>query len=265
MENKRIAKKNAYRDAFELEERRAILARQKKYNELKRLYSSGLPQIPNLNTPGFWDRRNSERSDLRDTNPMAYNKYEIVANLLPRKGVILNIGAGSGELEKRVLKRKYDMHWYGIDISPQSIKNLRSNYPKATFVKGAIQKLRVGNTRYNTITILDVLEHISPKDIFNVLKKVRRIMKRDGRLIVSVPMNEGLQNMVKRGINPNAHVRTYTPELIKAELEIAGFGIIRERYLFAFGKFYKLKTFICKYIFKNYRKPNLLILESTLL
>ncbi len=251
-----------YSIAFELEQRRAKLAHIGKYKELKKLYNSKLPEIPNLNTPVFWDKRNSERTNLRTNNPMAYHKYEKVVRMISKVESVLNIGAGSGEVEKRVFGKNDKSEWYGTDISPQSIKNLKKNFPKGKFIKENITKLPFKKNRFDAVIVLDVLEHISPKNIFIALKEIKYVLKQNGILIVSVPLNEGLQEMVDSGYNPNAHVRVYTPELIKAELTLVGFSIQREEYLYAFGNFYNLKTLLCKYFLKGYRKPNLIILKA---
>jgi SAM-dependent methyltransferase len=251
-----------YKKAFDLERKRDNLAKKKEYVKLKRLYSSDAPEIPNLNTPSFWDRRNSERADLRATNPMSYDKYKKVAALLSPSGYVLNVGAGSGELEKRVFKNKDTYQWKGTDISPASIRHLKRTYLHADFLNVDINKLPFKNAQFDNVTVLDVLEHISPKHIFTSLKEIKRVLKKGGILIVSVPVNEGLEEMVHRKYNPNAHVRTYTPDLIKAELVISGFNVVHEDYLFAFGRFYYLKTLLCKYVLKYLRRPNLVILKA---
>jgi len=75
-----------------------------------------------------------------------------------------------------------------------------------------------------------------------------------------VPLNEGLEAMISKGKNPNAHVRIYTPELIKAELEINGFKILKVKKLFAFHNLYKLKTFIAKYLLRKKSHYNNIII-----
>ena len=97
---------------------------------------------------------------------------------------------------------------------------------------------------------------------FEALSELFRVIKKNGNLIVSVPLNEGLQMLISNNINPNGHVRVYTSSLIKAELKISGFNIIDEQYLYAFKKNYKLKKFIVTRFIKNYRKPNNIIIVA---
>ncbi len=72
-------------------------------------------------------------------------------------------------------------------------------------------------------------------------------------------MNEGLEEMVKSGFNPNAHVRVYTKELIKAELEMVGFRVVKHRLLYAFHKNYWIKSLLTK-LFGLNKKPNNIVL-----
>ncbi len=69
--------------------------------------------------------------------------------------------------------------------------------------------------------------------------------------------------MISRGENPNAHVRIYTPDLIKAELRIAGFKILKEKRLYAFHNFYGLKTLIAKHLLpRKFNQNNIIVLAQ---
>ncbi len=62
--------------------------------------------------------------------------------------------------------------------------------------------------------------------------------------------------------NPNHHMRAYTPNLIKAELRLAGFKINNVKTYIAFNKFYFAKMMISK-ILKNKWKPNIIVISCT--
>lgn len=249
---------------FDIERKRDTLAKTNRYKDLKKLYSKKLPTIPNLNTPLFWDKRNSERINMRKENPMSFDKYTKVSKKLPKNKAILNIGAGSGNLEEHYFSKSTTSQWYGTDISPKSISKLKAKYPYAHFKKCPVTKLAFKNKMFEFVTILDVLEHIPPSQLFKSLSEIKRVLKKGGKLIISVPLNEGLEEMVEKGRNPNAHVRIYTPDILEAELSIAGLDILEKEYLYAFGKHYHAKTVIVKRILKSYREPNLVIVTAEL-
>lgn len=246
---------------FELEKIRARLAFQSKYNELIKTYSLKNQEIEDKNTPYFWDDMNLRKHISKGTNPMAYDRVKIVSRLLKRETKVLNIGVGVGDLENMVL-RKFgnNFQWYGIDISPQTIRRLKKEFQQANFKIGDIRKIKYEDNFFDYVILMEILEHIKPSEILKALKEVNRVLKEKGNLIVSVPLNEGIEQMVKEGRNPNAHLRNYTPELILAELKISRFEIIYKKYLYAFHRYYFLKSFITNYLLPGFIKPNNLIL-----
>jgi ubiquinone/menaquinone biosynthesis C-methylase UbiE len=248
--------------AFALEEERAKLASSGNFKDLKKTYKKKYPQIPNLNTAVFWDRLN-DREFTDHKHFMAYDKLLKVASGIKDENIrLLNVACGMGDLEHFVfnIQKKSKLDWYGMDISTRSIKSCKKIFKNAKFSVGDARKLKFNDKYFGIVTALEILEHISPKNTFKVLKEIKRVLKKDGLLIVSVPLNEGLMQMIKKGENPNAHVRVYTPELIKAELKISGFSIEKIQFLYAFKNLYKIKTLLVKTVLKGYRKPNGIII-----
>ena len=92
-------------------------------------------------------------------------------------------------------------------------------------------------------------------------------MKDDGLLIVSVPINENLEKVniecphCGTVFNRNGHLREYSENIIKSELENAGFVVKDIKRLFAFRRFYFFKKILTK-IFINHWKPNNLIIVA---
>lgn len=239
---------------FRLEEYRSRLAEAKNYPELKKTYSSNLPEIKDLNSPKLWDRLNFEISNPKTQYPMMWDRLNTVARMIPA-GVnkVLNIGFGGAQLEDMVGK-SYD--WHGIDISPKSVKTASARHPDKHFQIGIITNLKFPKESFNCVIALEVLEHIPPHLTFKAFSQIYNVLKPGGYLIVSVPLNEGLEHTSS---NPNAHVRVYTPALIEAELNIGGFRIINRKFLYAFHKYYSAKKLITR-LFPFLKQPNIIIL-----
>ena len=246
-------------DPFKFEEQRDLAAKRHHYKKLRSLYESKIPAIKDRNTPRLWDTLNTDKNAVHAKNPMEADRLRIVTRLL-RHGSILNVGCGSGKLEE--MNRMKMPRWYGIDISSKSIKKAQERFPGGKFSMGNILAIHYPECHFDYVVALEVLEHIPPKDTFTALEQLYRVLKPQGCLIISVPMNEGLEKMITQGHNPNAHVRMYTPELINAELKIAGFAIIWERQLFAFHHFYRLKTLLARIVFKKKWQPNNVIIKA---
>lgn len=246
---------------FELEKKRSRLALQGHYSELFKTYSLRNYEIEDKNNPNFWDNLNLRKYTTKENNPMAYDRLKIVSEFLKDQTKVLNVGAGTGDLENIVLKKlNKKLMWYGIDISPKSIKKLKNEFPHSNFDKGNICKISFEDNFFDYIILMEILEHVKPSRTFKALREAGRVLKDKGFMIITIPLNEGLEGMIRRGENPNAHVRVYTPELIAAELKIAGFKVLWRKFLFAFNKNYLLKTLVAKYVLPGIRQPNNLIL-----
>jgi ubiquinone/menaquinone biosynthesis C-methylase UbiE len=250
---------------FQIERLRDELARSGELSKFIRTYSRSYPEIKDQNTPIFWDSMAGRNHINKLSHPMANDKLEMIANnIMEKGGKILNVGCGSGDLEHiTFLKLNIErLNWTGIDISTKSVNLCREEFPKATFMNGDIRKLKFNKDSFDVVCVLEVLEHIKPSEVFSALREVRRILITGGSFIVSVPLNENLEEILKKGNNPNAHVRDYTPNILKAELKIAGFEVKKEVKLFAFGSLYRLKSKIVKYILPSYKQPNSLLVIS---
>jgi SAM-dependent methyltransferase len=247
--------------AMELEEKRDNLAKQNKFKELKNLYRSGLAEIKDLNKPKFWDEILTH--DKERGFAMYDDKINIVSGMLKdKKGILLDIGFGNGDLLKNI-QNSNDIKLHGIEISKYALTKINKEI-YGVFKSGFITKIPFKKNTFDYVIALDVLEHVPPSKIYGALGGVKRVMKKGGTFIISVPLNEGLPVMLEKGENPNGHVRIYTPELIKAELKIAGFKVESAEFLYAFRSFYTIKNLLRKYVLKNRWAPNLIIIKSKL-
>ncbi len=254
------------KNAFELERYRSKLASKGNYLGLKATYKKGLPEIDDLNTPKLWDKLNRTSVYTYKNNPMAYDRIMSVSSVIManrKLKKILNIGLGEGSLENAILSdTTQTREWYGIDFSKMTVESITKRFNNGEFIVGDLYNLPYKENSLDCVVALEVLEHIRPSKILGVYAQISRVLKKSGTLIVSVPLNEGLEDMVKRGKNPNAHVRAYTVSLICAEIDMSGFNINRRIFFYAFGSFYKVKTFLCKHLLKGYRKPNIIVLVA---
>lgn len=247
--------------AIEIEELRHRLARIRNLSLLAETYKGNYPEIANDNSGEKWDILNKAKIS-EETYPMALDRIKLIANEIKGTGIkILDYGFGNGKFEELLWKRKFTINeLQGIDISKKSVKRATKLFPEWKFVHGSQEKLKFKKNYFDFITIMEVLEHVNPSKVLNFLKKMFYILKKQGKLIVSVPLNEPLKEMINAGNNPNSHVRIYISELIISELKFAGFHVTKMKYLYAFHNFYRLKTFIVRHFPFTSVKPNNLIL-----
>ena len=242
---------------FVMEKQRHKLATEKKLAELKKFYSVSFPEIKNLNTSRFWDERIDINIDHKPEDGMTKERVKIAYKFVPKNArKILDIGAGYGYIEKLLGKNK-SFQIFGNDISENAVQNLRKRF-KGNFKLESLYKMKYKPATFDVVFMLEVLEHVPPSKIFNLLADVKKILKAEGFLIASIPTNEGLESMKN---NPSGHTRTYTEDLIKGELMIAGFEVVDIKTLFAFKNLYTFKKILSK-IFRSRWKPNDIIIKA---
>lgn len=255
---------NNARTYFENEKKRAALALENNIDLLKKSYIRPV-ELQNNNSGEFWDAKFNSTHEKKLRNHMEIDRNKQAANWISEsvtaKSKTLNIGSGDGNLEKLIYKLKIDHT--GFDIASNSLKKLKKEFPKFEFFrKDILEKVNDKyKNRYEIICMFEVLEHISPKSTFVALSHVSEMLTPGGIFLISVPMNEGLEEMFP--YNPNEHLRCYTPELIKKELEIAGFTVRKIKLFYAFSNFYFVKSFLVNYLGISRWMPNNILIFCT--
>lgn len=247
------------KNPFRVEELRDQLAHEQKYAALRETYFSKFSELKDSNSKSFWNNKIISESTILETSGIYQDKLKIVSKYLSnKKGKLLDIGFGWGNLEKKI-QNFPGLNIAGMDISEEAVKSAKASL-NGEFKVGSILKIPFEGNEFDFVVILDVIEHIPPHKVFNAYKEASRVLKKGGFLVISVPVNESLEETVKNGQNPGGHLRVYTEELLKAELKIAGFKVSQIIYRTAFFKFYKLKTILMKFLPFGFRVPNQMIM-----
>lgn len=245
----------------ELEEMRNRLALEGKESLFEKTYFKKIKyNIEDINTPVYWDGKNKNDFQQLIKSPIYNDKLREVFKILKYKnGSVLDIGFGNGEIEKILVNTK--LHLAGIEISKRSVGKIRG-IVNGDFKKASIYKIPFKNNSFDYVLALDVLEHLSDKKLFDALKEINRVTKSGGCLIVSVPLNENLIELIEKDLNVNGHLRMYTPNILHMELKLSGFRILKSIDLYAFKNYYFFKKIIPNFIKNLFYKPNLNITLS---
>lgn len=170
-----------------------------------------------------------------NTNKGLFNKvYHLVrkftlskklrlVNSLSSISKILDIGCGTGEFLH--ICKQNGWNAYGIEPGEKARNFAIENYGLNVKKEEEIQVLE--NNSFDIITLWHVLEHIS--NIHELRGELKRLLKKDGRLIVAVPSCNSLDANIY-GKNWAAydvprHLYHFTPENIKHLFEEAGMQI----------------------------------------
>ena len=242
-------------DFFKEDKERNSLVKSNKLKDLKKSYKKR--KRTNPNTLQFWDQMISKNTKSDGLDPITEERVKWAVDFIkPDKIKLLDIGVGYGYFEKLLLEKKKKLELFGIDISQKGLERIRKKIP-GEFKHGRVEKIPYRDSSFDIVVCLEVLEHISATDIFKALKEIRRVLKKDGQFVVSVPVNE----RYSKSYNPNRHMRAYTPELFLAELKIARFKVEKSKEFYAFKNLYLLKNILRK-ILKNRWKPNIMLVSA---
>jgi 2-polyprenyl-3-methyl-5-hydroxy-6-metoxy-1,4-benzoquinol methylase len=103
---------------------------------------------------------------------------------------ILDIGCSYGWFEKFVGEKAEKI--IGIDLDEKDLENAKSEVKlkNVKFEKGSALNLKKFKKDYFDIVIMfDVIEHIPKNSEDLVLKEIKRVLKKNGKLLISTPAN----------------------------------------------------------------------------
>ena len=142
-----------------------------------------------------YDRLIDENNDpARDSKPMQehMDKWDgslfISALELKREDVVLEIGMGTGRLARKAASECKRL--YGIDFSKKTIERAKENlheYDNITYICSDFMSYKF-DEKFDVIYSSLTLMHIKKKKDF--YKKVYRVLKENGRFIVSIDKNQ---------------------------------------------------------------------------
>ncbi|MFO0891880.1 MAG: class I SAM-dependent methyltransferase [Isosphaeraceae bacterium] len=99
---------------------------------------------------------------------------------------VLDVGCAFGYGTVAIMGHGEARRWVaGVERDPENVRLAGRAYPWLPMVQADATSLPFSNGTVDAVVILDVLEHLD--DPAAVLAEVRRVLKRDGTLIVSVP------------------------------------------------------------------------------
>ena len=108
---------------------------------------------------------------------------------------ILEIGTNSRILNSKIASKILSSEYLGIDIEPRKLGFLETI--QADIIDYNISK------KYDTILILEVLEHIKLCYWFDIIIKLKSALVKGGYLIVSTPYNQKLSQYLSLPFNEN--------------------------------------------------------------
>lgn len=110
-----------------------------------------------------------------------------------RPSVIADIGCGTGNLIDCITEHYGDAFIYGVDLSEDALEPAKQRFKKydnIQFKVGSLDRLPFGDESVDVITCTEVLEHTFPEVFTRCFAEVKRVLKKDGYFVASVPFDE---------------------------------------------------------------------------
>ena len=136
---------------------------------------------------------------------------------------LLDVACGNGRL-LNMFSQNYNFLGYGVDISPEMVKNASQLNPTMTFAAAPCDKLPFQDATFDRVTVCAAFHHFPDPAAF--AREACRVLKPNGVLTIaefhySAPVRFLLNPLVR--FSPAGDVKMYAPAEITALLEQAGY------------------------------------------
>lgn len=130
------------------------------------------------------DRETMDRYYLKP-NPFVHHR------VIPQigDGLVLDAGCGAGYATEMMLEGT-GRKCVGIDVSSQGVMNASSKCSEAEFARADVTHLPFKSDVFDWLVSVEVLEHVA--DIDKAVQEYYRVLKHDGKLIVTIPNGRGI-------------------------------------------------------------------------
>ena len=118
----------------------------------------------------------------------ALNK--IIEGEFEKDSKLLHAGSGTGEVDKDLIQ-KYDTT--ALDISKEALKLYKlNNGEKVKLIHASIFDIPVKSSTFSGVYNLGVMEHFTKEEDIEILKELRRVLKKDGKVVLFWPPKFGI-------------------------------------------------------------------------
>lgn len=135
------------------------------------------------------------------------DELSLITRHLPvRGGDLLDLGCGSGDMTRRLVREGGAASALGIDIEA-ALPAHATPVEGVAFRAGKAEALDVKDASCDGVIMLKSLHHVPPEHMDEALAEVARVLKPGGALYVSEPVARGPFDEIMRNFHDEAEVR----------------------------------------------------------
>lgn len=97
---------------------------------------------------------------------------------------VLDVGSASGYMLNELSKKYAQAKYSGIDVYDKAIEYAKKQYPHIDFKIASANKLPFKDSSFDLILFYETIEHV--EDPVECLKEIKRVLKKDGTLILAM-------------------------------------------------------------------------------
>jgi SAM-dependent methyltransferase len=141
---------------------------------------------------------------------------------------VLDVGCNIGRGGQVLKNADPNLELTGLDVVEERISRIPQGIYQRLIVSTA-DNIDVADNTFDDAVAGEVIEHIHPDDVPNVVKELKRVLKPGGKLLLTTPNPRAILVLLGRDmvLKDPTHISIMTPAVLKRKLRDAGFEKIR--------------------------------------
>lgn len=137
-----------------------------------------------------WDFLNRERASIdgmpADISAHVQKRIALVCGLVGESDSVLDVGCGEGIMSAELAKKAAKV--VGCDYCQDTTTTAGRQYGDVEFVCCNSTHQSFPDESFTKVVLSDVAEHLMPIQLVKTLSEIRRVLKKDGQLILATPI-----------------------------------------------------------------------------
>ncbi len=199
---------------------------------------------------GYYDKIYKKNAGVQSA--WHHIKFNYIKNRISKSKKHLDVGCGPGTF-LGILKKKA----VGIDIAKNQINYAKKNYSnkKLKFLTYK-NKFPIKSNSVDTISLIELIEHLDNKDLSFLLRECKRVIKNNGKLYITTPnyyslwpLLEIILNLVSPINYKHEHINKFNKKKLIMTIKSNGFQVLTTNNFILFSPFFAFFSFkISKYM-----------------